>query len=103
MEHRYYPRVDIRDNILLHVRNSIFVSGVSQNISHGGLSLKSSRMQCLKKNTLVRAAFKIDRGIMIVPSQIVRVGDDEVALMFIEHLSPRKHQFETWLKDAGCA
>jgi hypothetical protein len=100
MEHRYDPRIDIQNNILIHVNRSTFVSGVTRDISYGGLALESAHVQHLNKNALVRAAFMADGELVILPSQVVRVGDNDAALMFIEQASSRKRNLNAWLDDA---
>lgn len=103
MEHRYDPRTAIENRILIHVHSNTFVSGIMQNISYGGLSLKSSQIQHLKKNGIVRAAFRINGELVILPSQVVRICKNEGALMFIEQATPRKKRLYNWLNDAVCA
>ena len=103
MEHRYDRRQHIQNSVLIHVNQGTYVSGVIQNISYGGLALKSSRLQCLKKNSLVRAALLINGRLVMLPSQVVRVDDDEAALMFVEQASIRKQRLNGWLSGMVCA
>ena len=100
MEHRYDPRLEMRKNILVHVNNSTFVNGVTRDISYGGLALESPQTGYLEKNAVVRAAFMAGGRLVVLPSQVVRITDDKVALMFIERASPRMQKTSNWLKDA---
>ena len=100
MEHRYDPRLDMRKSILVHVNNSTYINGITRDISCGGLALESEQKQRVKKNGVVRAAFMADGQFVILPAQVVRVTEDEIALMFIEHESPRIQKRYDWLKKA---
>ena len=98
MEHRYDPRLGMRKSILVHVNNSTYINGITRDISYGGLALASAHNQRLKKNAVVRAAFMADGQFVILPAQVVRVTEGEIALMFIEHASPRIQKRYDWLK-----
>jgi hypothetical protein len=100
VEHRHDPRLDMRKSILVHVNNNTYVNGITRDISYGGLALESHQTQSLAKNAVVRAAFMADGRLVILPSQVVRINDNEVALMFIERASPRMEKINSWLKDA---
>ena len=39
----------------------------------------------------------------MLPSQVVRVVDDEVALMFVEQAATRRQRLNGWLSDMVCA
>lgn len=100
MEHRYNPRLNVRKNVLIHVRNSTYVSGVTRNISYGGLELESAKVRDMKKNAVVRASFMVDGRLVILAAQVVRIDDDAAALMFTEWESPRTRKAYDWLKPA---
>jgi len=100
VEHRYDRRLDMRKNILVHVNNSTYINGITRDISCSGLALASEQNHRLKKNAVVRAAFMADGQFVILPAQVVRVTEGEIALMFIEHASPRIQKRYDWLKKA---
>jgi c-di-GMP-binding flagellar brake protein YcgR len=101
MEHRYDPRIDIQKRVLIHVRGNTFVSGATRDISHGGLCLESAGTWNLQKNAVVRAAFVVNGQLVILRSQVLRVDEESVALMFIEEqASPRKWSLNAMLDDA---
>ena len=99
MEHRYHPRIAVQNRLLIHVAQSTFISGVTKNISNGGLALETVDPGCLNKNIVVRVALKVNGKLVIIPSQVVRVGKDEAALMFSEETSPRRQILKDWLDD----
>jgi len=103
MEHRYYPRIAARNRLLIHVSNSTCVSGVTKNISNGGLALEAVDSACLKKNVVVRVAFMVNGMLITLRSQVIRTGKNEAALMFIEETSPRKQMLKDWLNGSAPA
>jgi len=100
MEHRDDPRLNMHNNIMVHVDDSTFVNGVLLNISYGGLALSSGQTDHLKMNAVVSAAFMADGRLMVLPSQVVRTSEGAAALMFVERASPRTQKVYEWLKDA---
>ncbi|MDT8386217.1 MAG: PilZ domain-containing protein [Thiogranum sp.] len=102
MEHRCDTRMDIQKRVLIHVKGNTYVSGVTRDISYGGLRLGSAQVQNLKKNALVRASFKTGRKLVILQSQVVRVDeDDTAALMFIDETPQRTWSVNAVQEEAG--
>lgn len=100
VEHRYDTRLEMRKDILVHVNRNTSISGVTRDISYGGLALETDRIEHLDKNTVVRAAFTAQGRLLVLPSQVVRINGDDVALMFIQQTSPRMQKIYEWLKEA---
>ena len=100
MEHRYYPRVAVRNRLLIHTHNSTCVSGDIKNISSGGLALESMNSTCLQKNMLVKVALMVNGMLIILPSQVIRSSKCEAALMFMDDTSPHKQLLKDWLNGA---
>jgi len=100
MEHRYTRRLAIQSRLLLHADRSTFIAGVTKNISYGGLALTAGPSTCLKKNLVVRAAFMVDARLIILPSQVVRVDNQGMALMFTEETSRHRQILKVWLNYA---
>lgn len=100
MERRYNPRIAIQNKFLIHVRQSTFVSGVIKNLSKGGLALEAVDSARLKKNLVVRVAFKVNRRLVILPSLVVRVADEEAALLFTDESSRHRQIFRSWFDHA---
>lgn len=101
MEHRYYPRIAVRNRLLIHVGNRTCVGGVIKNISNDGLALEPVNSACLKKNVVVRVTFRVSGMLVSLRSQVVRISENEAALMFIEEASPRRQMLKEWLNGAA--
>ena len=100
MDHRNDPRLDMRKSILIHVKNGTYINGITRDISYGGLALASEHNYRVKENAVVRAAFIADGQFVILPAKVARVTEGEIALMFIEHESPRIQKRYDGLKKA---
>jgi hypothetical protein len=104
MERRHDRRICAQNPVRIHSDEGTCVTGATRNISSGGLCLESSQIQCLKKNTLVSAAFKANGELVILPSQAVRAGNDQTALMFVVRVSDYQaalmfiHEGASWKK-----
>jgi hypothetical protein len=101
MEHRYYPRFTVHSRIFIHSRNSKCIRGISKNISHGGLALRTVGSVPLKKNTLVKAVLMIGGMHVILPSQVVRSTQNEMALIFVEETSSHVQTLKKCLNTTG--
>lgn len=97
MEHRYHPRVAIQNRLFIHVSNNKIVSGVTKDISNGGLVLEAADSTCLKKNMFVKVAFMVNGVFVSLASQVIRTAGNEAALMFVEETSSHKQMLKDWL------
>jgi hypothetical protein len=97
MEHRYHPRIAIQSELLIHLCNGTYVVGAARNISNGGLAVETADYRALKKHLLVNVIVRLNGNLLILPSQVVRAGNNKVALMFIEEASPHKQVLKDYL------
>jgi hypothetical protein len=89
MEHRCDRRVDRQLSVIIHTSGRATVRATTQNISCGGLYLKTGAASALKKNALVKLTLIAGERRVTLPALVLRCEDNAAALMFVEQAASR--------------
>lgn len=87
MEHRYDERTETEMRVLIYMKPGTFVDGTARNISPGGLCMATHRSRELKPNASVKITYLANGRLVIQNAQILRMDNENVALMFIDKAS----------------
>ncbi len=83
MEHRWNSRANKREDVVIYVNGTAPINATTENISSGGMYVKTRHAKVLKKNSIARVEFVRRGSSTTVPSQIIRCTENTVALMVI--------------------
>ena len=95
MEHRCDRRVERQVSVFIHLGGRAPVRATTQNISCGGLYLKTDVARALKKNALVNVALAVGERLVTFPALVLRCQDNAAALMFVEQAASRRQAVMT--------
>jgi len=90
MEHRCDRRVERQVSVVIQMGRSKPIRGVTQNISCGGMYLKTETGRSLKKNVLVKVTLAAGEPVVALLGLVLRCERDAAALMFVEQASPQR-------------
>ena len=103
MEHRCDRRVDRRVSVVIQMGRSAPIRGVTQNISCGGMYLKTEAGRSLKKNVMVKVTLAAAEPVVALMALVLRCEDDAAALMFVEQASPQRQAMMALMSRGGDA
>jgi hypothetical protein len=90
MEHRCDRRVDRQVGVVILMGCRAPIKATTQNISCGGLYLKTEVAAALKKNALVNVALPVGERFVTFPALVLRCQENAAALMFVDSAASRR-------------
>lgn len=90
MEHRCDRRVDRQVSVVILIGGRAPIKATTQNISCGGLYLKTEVARAFKKNALINVALAVGERFVTFPALVLRCQENAAALMFVEPAASRR-------------